>query len=93
MSATLLHVDRLVKRFGGLTATDHASVRVLRGEVHALIDPTGRQTTLVHQISGALAPDADRALRCVDVTRMPMHERVLRGLGALLPDHQHLSRG
>ena len=82
MSATLLHVDRLVKRFGGLTATDHASVRVLRGEVHALIGPNGAgKTTLIHQISGALAPDAGQVhFDGVDVTRMPMHERVLRGL-------------
>ena len=32
MSAPLLHVDNLVKRFGGLAATDHAT--------HNLVIPT-----------------------------------------------------
>ena len=55
----LLEIDDLVKRFGGLTATDHARFDVRHGEVHALIGPNGAgKTTLIHQISGALAPDA-----------------------------------
>ena len=33
MSAPLLHVDNLVKRFGGLAATDHATLQVKRGEI------------------------------------------------------------
>ena len=38
---TLLAVDRLVKRFGGLTATDSVSLDVRRGEIHAIIGPNG----------------------------------------------------
>ena len=78
----LLHVDRLVKRFGGLTATDHASLEVMPGEVHALIGPNGAgKTTLIQQISGALASDAGHVrFDGVDITRLAMHERVLRGL-------------
>ncbi|UUZ74771.1 ABC transporter ATP-binding protein [Polaromonas sp. P1(28)-13] len=78
----LLHVDRLVKRFGGLTATDHAQIEVRTGEIHALIGPNGAgKTTLIHQLSGALQPDEGRILfDGVDVTGMPMHRRVLRGL-------------
>ncbi|MCM5679857.1 ABC transporter ATP-binding protein [Schlegelella sp. S2-27] len=78
----LLLIDGVVKRFGGLVATDHARVEVLPGEVHALIGPNGAgKTTLIHQISGALAPDGGRIVfGGVDVTRLPMHERVLRGL-------------
>ncbi|WP_397535090.1 ABC transporter ATP-binding protein [Roseateles sp.] len=57
----LLQVDKLVKRFGALAATDDASFEVREGEVHALIGPNGAgKTTLIHQISGALAPDSGR---------------------------------
>ncbi|MFN3415641.1 MAG: ABC transporter ATP-binding protein [Caldimonas sp.] len=83
MSApALLELKGLVKRFGGLTATDQASLEVWPGEVHALIGPNGAgKTTLIHQISGALVPDAGRIVfDGQDITRLPMHERVLRGL-------------
>ncbi len=83
MSAVpLLHIDGLVKRFGGLTATDHAELRVQPGELHALIGPNGAgKTTLIHQISGALAPDAGRIVfGGDDITGLPMPQRVLRGL-------------
>ena len=82
MSTPLLHVDHLVKRFGGLTATDHASIEVMSGEVHALIGPNGAgKTTLIHQISGALKPDAGHVrFDGADITGLAMHERVLRGL-------------
>ena len=78
----LLQIDTLVKRFGALTATDHASLQVHKGEVHALIGPNGAgKTTLIHQISGALQPDAGRLLlNGADITRLPMHARVKRGL-------------
>ena len=82
MTTPLLQLESLVKRFGGLTATDHASLSVMTGEVHALIGPNGAgKTTLIHQISGAMASD-EGTLRFngVDITHMPMHERVLAGL-------------
>jgi len=82
MSAPLLHVDNLVKRFGGLAATDHASLQVKRGEIHALIGPNGAgKTTLIHQISGALAPDDGRVVfDGTDLTHMAMHQRARLGL-------------
>ncbi len=78
----LLHVDRLVKRFGGLVATDHATLEIRAGEVHALIGPNGAgKTTLIHQLSGALAPSEGRIrFDGADITALPMHERVARGL-------------
>jgi branched-chain amino acid transport system ATP-binding protein len=80
--SVLLHVDHLVKRFGGLAATDHACLQVQAGEIHALIGPNGAgKTTLIHQISGALAPDAGRLwLDGEDITHWPMPARVRRGL-------------
>ena len=82
MSAPLLHVDNLVKRFGGLAATDHATLQVKRGEIHALIGPNGAgKTTLIHQISGALQPDEGRIVfDGADLTHMAMHQRARLGL-------------
>ena len=44
MTHPLLEVESLVKRFGGLTATDHASLSVMPGEVIAITGNTGRST-------------------------------------------------
>ncbi len=38
---SLFQVQGLVKRFGGLLATDHVSLTVEPGEIHALIGPIG----------------------------------------------------
>ena len=79
---TLLEVRGLTKRFGGVSASDGASLAVAHGELHALIGPNGAgKTTLIQQIAGALAPDAGSiVLAGQDITRLPMHERVHRGL-------------
>ena len=79
---SLFQVQGLVKRFGGLLATDHVSLSVEQGEIHALIGPNGAgKTTLVNQISGLLAPDAGRImLGGQDLTHLPMHRRVALGL-------------
>ncbi len=79
---SLFVVEGLVKRFGGLLATDHVSLAVAAGEVHALIGPNGAgKTTLVHQISGLLTPDAGRVfLDGRDLTALSMHQRVALGL-------------
>ncbi len=82
MAEALLSVRSLTRRFGGLIATDRLDLDVARGGLHALIGPNGAgKTTLVHQISGALAPEAGRIVFCgEDVTRFAMHARVRRGL-------------
>jgi len=78
----LLQVDGLLKRFGGLVATDQAQLAVRTGEIHALIGPNGAgKTTLIQQLSGALASDAGRIVfDGADITHLSMHERVHRGL-------------
>ena len=78
----LLRLRGLVRRFGGLAATDGVELAVEENEVHALIGPNGAgKTTLVQLISGALRPDAGTVhFAGEDVTRASMHERVQRGL-------------
>lgn len=78
----MLDVRNLVKRFGGLSATDHANLQVQQGELHALIGPNGAgKTTLIHQLSGALPPTSGQILfDGVDITQQTMHRRVQDGL-------------
>jgi len=81
-ASTLLRIEQLVKRFGGLVATDRADLTVFDGEIHALIGPNGAgKTTLIHQISGALAPSSGKIhFAGRDVTALPIHARVHLGL-------------
>src|SRR5471032_926922 len=82
MAEPLLSARGLVKRFGGLLATDNVSIDVVPGEIHALIGPNGAgKTTLVGQLTGALAPDSG-TIRFAgrDITRLPVHARVRLGL-------------
>jgi branched-chain amino acid transport system ATP-binding protein len=78
-----LVVERLVKRFGGLVATDHLDLAVARGEIHAIIGPNGAgKTTLINQLSGEFFPDEGRIIfDGVEITREPANSRSLRGIG------------
>ncbi len=78
----MLELRALSKRFGGLTATDGASLEVRAGEVHALIGPNGAgKTTLIGQIAGTLRPDSGAVLlEGRDITALQAHERVRLGL-------------
>ncbi len=62
MSAVLETVG-LVKRFGGILATDHVSFTLAEGARHALIGPNGAgKTTFVNLLTGVLAPSEGRVL-------------------------------
>ena len=55
----MLEVEHLVKRFGGLVATDDVSFRVAEGEILGVIGPNGAgKSTLFELMSGFLAPDS-----------------------------------
>lgn len=79
----ILEIEGLVKRFGGLLATDDVSLTVMPGEIHALIGPNGAgKSTLINQLCGELTPNAGRiVLAGQDVTHLPVPDRVAMGLG------------
>ncbi len=78
----LLQVKGLVKRFGGVVATDHVTLDVKAGEILALIGPNGAgKTTLVSQLAGQLPSDAGSIVfDGHDITRLVAHQRARRGL-------------
>src|SRR5215471_8239322 len=82
MAEPLLYTRKLVKRFGGLLATDNVSIDVAPGEIHALIGPNGAgKTTLVSQLTGNLQPSSGVIhFAGRDITHLPMHARVRLGL-------------
>jgi branched-chain amino acid transport system ATP-binding protein len=79
----LLVVESLVKRFGGLIATDNVSLAVPEGEFHSIIGPNGAgKTTLLGQLAGEIRPDSGAIyFSGEDITALPVHVRAARGIG------------
>src|SRR5262252_3988822 len=82
MAESLLVVENVSKRFGGLVAIDRASFHVKTGSITALIGPNGAgKTTLFSIISGFLPTDDGRVLYDgSDITAEPPHQRARRGI-------------
>ncbi len=82
MTEPLLRIENLVRRFGGIVATDNLSLDIARGELHAIIGPNGAgKTTLISQLIGQLRPTAG-SIRFAgqDVTHLPAWKRSRLGL-------------
>jgi branched-chain amino acid transport system ATP-binding protein len=77
-----LKTEQLVKRFGGLTATDHVSLTIEPTELHAIIGPNGAgKSTLIGQLSGELQADSGTIkLFGVDVSKTNAAQRARLGL-------------
>jgi branched-chain amino acid transport system ATP-binding protein len=59
----LLTLERVTKRFGGLTAVREVSLEVRAGDLLGIIGPNGAgKTTLFHLVSGYYAPDEGRVV-------------------------------
>ena len=82
MAEPLLRVQNLVRRFGGITATDDLSLDIAKGELHAIIGPNGAgKTTLITQLTGQLQPNSGTIhFGGQDITRLPAYRRSALGL-------------
>jgi branched-chain amino acid transport system ATP-binding protein len=77
-----LQTRNLVRRFGGLVATNDVSMTLERGARHALIGPNGAgKTTLINLLTGVLTPSSGQILLDgADITATSRARRVELGL-------------
>lgn len=89
--STILAVEKLDVRHGLLQAVRDVSFSVAKGEIVAFVGANGAgKTTLFRTIAGAHRPADGRILfQGVDVTALPDHQRVKRGI-ALVPEGRRL---
>ncbi|AYQ44371.1 MULTISPECIES: ATP-binding cassette domain-containing protein [Burkholderia] len=82
-STPLLHATDLVKRYGGLVATDSVSISVSHGEVLGMVGPNGAgKSTLIGLLGGAVKADGGSVyLDGEDITRFGSAERARCGIG------------
>jgi ABC-type branched-subunit amino acid transport system ATPase component len=78
----VLATENLEKRFGGIVATNHVSLKVEKGARHALIGPNGAgKTTIINLLTGVLAPTGGKIfLDGNDITGVSAHARVRLGI-------------
>jgi ABC-type branched-subunit amino acid transport system ATPase component/ABC-type branched-subunit amino acid transport system permease subunit len=81
--ATLLRVEGLSKRFGGLKAVDGVSLEVLEGRRHAVIGPNGAgKSTLFNLLTGQIRPDSGKVVfGGVDITGRRPYQLSRFGIG------------
>jgi putrescine transport system ATP-binding protein len=75
--APLVHLERVTKRFGAVSAVHDVSLDIFAGEFFALLGPSGcGKTTLMRLIAGFEQPDEGRIfIGGIDVTDVPAHKR------------------
>ncbi len=78
----MIVIDGVVKKFGGFTAVDGATMQIAEGSITGLIGPNGAgKTTLFNVIAGVLKPSAGRVtMQGEDITGLAPHELFHKGL-------------
>jgi branched-chain amino acid transport system ATP-binding protein len=93
MTGTLLSIDAVSKRFGGLVAVDNVTFDVAQGDLVSIIGPNGAgKTTLFNLLTGQLAPTAGRVrFEGADISRLPPPVRARLGFGRTFQVSQTLT--
>jgi branched-chain amino acid transport system ATP-binding protein len=83
MTAPILALDQISKRFGAIVIADGIDLALGAGEALGIIGPNGAgKTTLFGIISGTVPPDTGRVLYAgTDITHMPPARRCALGIG------------
>ena len=79
---TTLRTEGLSKRWGGFVANSDVTLTFKPGARHALIGPNGAgKTTFINLLTGGFMPSSGKVyLGGEDITNLPQHERVHRGM-------------
>jgi len=79
----LLETQGITKKFGGLTAVDHVSLKLADAELRCIIGPNGcGKTTLFNLITGHYKPTTGRILfQGRDITGLAVHRISRMGIG------------
>ena len=85
----MIELEQLVKKFGDLTAVDHVSLKIPRGEFFALLGPNAAgKTTMIKLLAGLIKPTSGCARICgFDVQTQPLEARKRL---AYVPDYPFL---
>jgi branched-chain amino acid transport system ATP-binding protein len=78
----LLEINKVTKRFGGLTAVHQVSLQVRQGEILGLIGPNGAgKTTFFNLITGLYHPDEGKLFfENQEITRYQPHQIARQGI-------------
>lgn len=81
--STILHIENVTKKFGGLTAVDNLSIEVKKNSVHALIGPNGAgKTTVTNLIFGTLKVSGGKILyKGEEINQLPTYKIARKGIG------------
>jgi ABC-2 type transport system ATP-binding protein len=73
----MIELDQLVKKFGDLTAVDHVSLKIARGEFFAVLGPNAAgKTTMIRLLTGLIKPTTGCARICgFDIQTQPLEAR------------------
>jgi branched-chain amino acid transport system ATP-binding protein len=82
MSEIVIETRGLRRQYGSFVATDNVNFSMKAGERRALIGPNGAgKTTFLNLLTGQIPPSGGSVwLNGVDVSKIPMHRRVRRGI-------------
>jgi len=94
VTAPLLQVEGLVKRFGGLVAVNKIGFGIAGGEILGLIGPNGSgKSTVMKLIMGIERPNAGRVeLHGRDIAGWPSHRVARAGIGLVFQHSRPLHR-
>ncbi|MBW1848229.1 MAG: ABC transporter ATP-binding protein [Deltaproteobacteria bacterium] len=80
---SLLKLENVTKRFGGLVAVDHVNMEISSGQLIGIVGPNGSgKTTLFNIINGVYFPDEGSIIfDGKDITALPPYKRAPLGIG------------
>ena len=85
---TILEARQVVKTFPGVRALDGVRLRLVQGEVHALVGENGAgKSTLIHVLGGVLPPDSGQIRLHGEAVRFHnAHDAAQKGIGVVFQE-------